>query len=340
MKHTKYTSHALTLLLWGIILGFTFGLIKTILNLINNNYMHYQLYNLVLFNFQGNFNKYSAIFVIMALSLFLLYLIIKLVLILAFQKFYILKSINTVVYSLKFSLILSSILFVVGYLYYYEIAFGIEGFSSFLKNILVPISKKTYLFHALLFLFLTGILTISLTLILSQLNLAELAQLRFSKIVNSKIIRICGLGGIGFFVLFNIFTIGYQTINSAEGPNVIIISLDTVRADHLGSYGYLRDTMPNVDKLAKQGVLFENAFSQAPWTLPTMASIHTSLYPSEHGALTVYSKLNENFVTIAEYLYNNFYKTIGVISQPFVSSQHGFAQGFEIFDEHYISGGQ
>jgi arylsulfatase A-like enzyme len=66
--------------------------------------------------------------------------------------------------------------------------------------------------------------------------------------------------------------------------NIIIIGIDTLRADHLGCYGYERNTSPRIDALASRGVLVERAVSQAPWTLPSFASIFTSLYPSQHGA--------------------------------------------------------
>ena len=64
---------------------------------------------------------------------------------------------------------------------------------------------------------------------------------------------------------------------------VILISLDTLRADHLGVYGYHRNTSPAIDALAEESVVFENAVVQSPWTLPSHMSIMTSLYPSFHG---------------------------------------------------------
>src|SRR3972149_8626805 len=67
-------------------------------------------------------------------------------------------------------------------------------------------------------------------------------------------------------------------------PNIVLITIDTLRADHLGSYGYPRPSSPSIDQLAESGVVFERALAAAPWTLPSMASLHTSLYPTEHGA--------------------------------------------------------
>ena len=62
-------------------------------------------------------------------------------------------------------------------------------------------------------------------------------------------------------------------------PNVVLIVIDSLRADHVGCYGYHRNTTPNIDRLAREGVLFCNAISAAPWTLPSIASFLTSQYP-------------------------------------------------------------
>src|SRR5262245_59883052 len=69
-----------------------------------------------------------------------------------------------------------------------------------------------------------------------------------------------------------------------EGANVVVIGIDTLRADHLACYGYPRPTSPRLDALSRESVLFTTAISQAPWTLPSFASILTGLLPSNHGA--------------------------------------------------------
>ena len=76
-------------------------------------------------------------------------------------------------------------------------------------------------------------------------------------------------------VVIAIYINGYM--NSCKDCNVIMISIDTLRADHLGTYGYPRDTSPYLDKFAEKSLVFENAFSQAVWTLTSHASIFTSL---------------------------------------------------------------
>ena len=74
--------------------------------------------------------------------------------------------------------------------------------------------------------------------------------------------------------------------------NVILISIDTLRSDHLGVYGYERNTSPNIDEFAKNAIVFENAYAQAPWTLPSHMSMLTGLYTSRHGVINKRSYKN------------------------------------------------
>ena len=154
-----------------------------------------------------------------------------------------------------------------------------------------------------------------------------------SSIAGSKLVA--GIGGSALALVFvlNIFTFIYARAHTPEGPNILLISIDTLRADHLGSYGYGRDTSPNIDKLAEKGVLFENAYSQAPWTIPSIASILTGLYPAEHGADYQTNKLSDRMTTLAEHMKNNSYTTAAVISNTLLRVKHGFSQGFDIYNE-------
>jgi choline-sulfatase len=95
-------------------------------------------------------------------------------------------------------------------------------------------------------------------------------------------------------------------------PNVIVIVLDTLRADHLSCYGYFRKTTPNIDKIAHEGVLYENAFSTAEWTPPSHASLFTGKYPSHHRTLGRNLILSKENVTLAEILSRIGYQTLCV----------------------------
>lgn len=104
------------------------------------------------------------------------------------------------------------------------------------------------------------------------------------------------------------FQLEAQTNSS---PNILLITIDSLRPDHLGCYGYSKNTSPNIDKFAKDGVIFTQAIAQASWTLPSMVSIVSSAYPSTHKVYTWYTSLSSKIVTLAQLLkgygYYNFF---------------------------------
>lgn len=117
--------------------------------------------------------------------------------------------------------------------------------------------------------------------------------------------------------------------------NVILITIDTLRADHLPCYGYERNTTPFICSLAEEGILFENAFSSAPWTLPSTASIFTGLYPYNHKA-SLKKNLDNQLETLPEILKKNGFYNIAYVQAYFASSKFNFDQGFdEFYDELY-----
>lgn len=123
-----------------------------------------------------------------------------------------------------------------------------------------------------------------------------------------------------------------------KGPNVLLISLDTLRADHLHCYGYDRETSPNIDKFAEEGVLFSQNTSAAPLTTPSHMSMFTSLYPSVHGVVSTERKLAESLITLAEILKEQDYTTSAFISAPIMLPYElGFGQGFDHYDDFTIT---
>ncbi len=116
--------------------------------------------------------------------------------------------------------------------------------------------------------------------------------------------------------------------------NVILISLDTLRADHLGCYGYKRNTTPNIDKLVQESVLFENAFSQAPSTLPSHMSMLTALYPVNHNVYVVGNKINPRIKTLSDAFRENSYFTSAFTGGHMVSAAFGFSKGFDFYQEN------
>ena len=114
-------------------------------------------------------------------------------------------------------------------------------------------------------------------------------------------------------------------------PNVLLVVLDTLRADRLGCYGYDRPTSPRLDALAREGVLYERAWSAAPWTLPSHASLFSSLHAVEHGVFDASVRLPEEAETIAEVLFSAGYDTAAFTEAGYVRPELGLAQGFARF---------
>lgn len=125
------------------------------------------------------------------------------------------------------------------------------------------------------------------------------------------------------------------TAVARERPDVLLVVLDTTRADHLGSYGYALPTTPRLDRLAAEGALFERAYAAAPWTLPSHASLFTGLDVATHGATWEHRRLDDRFATIATRLHALGYATVAVSENPFIGASTGFARGFDAFFEMY-----
>src|SRR5262249_40171750 len=112
-------------------------------------------------------------------------------------------------------------------------------------------------------------------------------------------------------------------------PNVLLIVVDTLRADRLGSYGNPRGLTPFLDELAAKGLRFENAYAASSWTRPSVASLLTSRYPSQHGAVTILDKIPDEELTLGEALQQRGYLTGAVSGSPIISQVGGCAQGFD-----------
>jgi arylsulfatase A-like enzyme len=114
--------------------------------------------------------------------------------------------------------------------------------------------------------------------------------------------------------------------------NLILISLDTVGAKHLGAYGHDRPTSPNLDAFAADGILFENAIAPAPWTLPSHASLFTGLYPNLHGARILESSLADDVPTLAGVLSDHGFASAAFVNGIFMAEIFGLARGFDTYE--------
>ena len=119
-------------------------------------------------------------------------------------------------------------------------------------------------------------------------------------------------------------------------PNVVLITIDTLRADHLGCYGYKQIKTPNIDGLAADGVRFERAFTVVPVTLPSHSSMLTGTYPMLSGMHDFSgNKLSPLQPTLASVLKQAGYQTGAVIASAVLDSRFGLNQGFDFYYDHF-----
>jgi arylsulfatase A-like enzyme/Tfp pilus assembly protein PilF len=116
-------------------------------------------------------------------------------------------------------------------------------------------------------------------------------------------------------------------------PNVLLITLDTVRADHIGAYGYAKGATPTIDRLAREGVRFTDATSQAPLTGPAHAALLTGRYPARMGVRdNATTPIPDGATTIAELFKAKGYRTGGFVGAFILGAEYGFGRGFDTFD--------
>lgn len=121
-----------------------------------------------------------------------------------------------------------------------------------------------------------------------------------------------------------------------KAPNVLFIVLDTVRADHLGPYGYHRDTTPRLSKLAESSYVFEWPIAPSSWTLPSHSTFFTGRYQFDHNADWL-QPLDETYPTLAEILSQRGYATAGFVGNlAFCLREHGIARGFQRYEDFYV----
>ncbi|MBC8461886.1 MAG: sulfatase [Deltaproteobacteria bacterium] len=141
---------------------------------------------------------------------------------------------------------------------------------------------------------------------------------------------------LSFGFILIVFLFSPTAMVDAQSPNIILISIDSLRADHLGTYGYSKATSPNIDSLADDGVVFTNTISTTTWTLTAHISMLTGLYPEVHKVIHDGNRLSEKAIVCSEILKEAGYLTAGFVSGPYLSSKFGYNQGFDLYDDYTI----
>jgi len=138
-------------------------------------------------------------------------------------------------------------------------------------------------------------------------------------------------GGLTTGLLPCLWVNGCSNSRQSEQPNIILISIDTLRSDHLGCYGYKRPTSPFLDEFSSKCVLFEDVTAPSPWTLPSHGSLLTGYYPSRLGLTSHNSVLDADAETLAMLLSNRGLATGAVVNSLYLAKEYGFARGFGQF---------
>ncbi len=297
----------------GVIIGFFYGIIASVIHIHSHLYLSQKMYRLAFYSFVSHLNKgvlyglfLSAAILVLGLiwnfffkgiltSLFEFKISKKKMLMPFFKKFLFILIIGWALYILLRS-ILSSV-----------------EFSFILKGFLVEIG---------------GIL---LYLFVSKIRFAQVKSVLavFSAGFRQKI----AIAFIALVAACNILSMAQNLVAVPDHPNVLLVLADTLRADHLGCYGYPRQTSPSIDKFAEECLLFEKAFSPSPWTKTTVGSIMTSFYPHEHGAFRWADDLSNVNLTLTEIFRNKNYRTFSAQANRIITSRYGFHQGFQIYKE-------
>lgn len=150
----------------------------------------------------------------------------------------------------------------------------------------------------------------------------------------SRQIRRSQVGGwIGLFGVL----VGWPSPTLATSPNILFVVIDTLRQDHVGCYGYPRETTPTLDRLAASGVRCEQLIAESSWTKPSMATLFTGVPSSVHRATTPQGVMNTNLPTLAVCLSDAGYQTAGITANPVTKRDYGFANGFDFYDDYTIA---
>jgi arylsulfatase A-like enzyme len=117
--------------------------------------------------------------------------------------------------------------------------------------------------------------------------------------------------------------------------SIVLITVDTLRSDRVGAYGYAAADTPEIDRFASEGALFENVYCDTPWTTASMASVMTGLFSTEHGLQLPWLRLPDSQLTMAEVFRDHGYKTGAVVGIFSLDSAYGLDQGFDDYDDEF-----
>lgn len=326
----------------GVVVGFVIGITISLKYIIANKYFYYKMFRLISLSFQDLLNKsvfYLSIGSILLCIIWFLFMLTK--------KGDKNKATRITVI---LCIILTGFLFF-GYIFKYVLKIHTH-YSSKLRDFVIRINEfvnDKISFSYLLDLFKKNISDIILVsgfifaiIFLSLLCIKIIIKIKWENIFQiskhiKRIIRVTALCLVVLLVGLTFSIAIDNKINVVEGPNIIWILIDALRADHLGCYGYKKNTSPFIDSFAAKNILFQFAFSQESYTLASVPSFLTSTYPVHHKILYDYPYidiLDYKFLTLAEVLKNLNYNTAAFVFNPHLKARFNFDQGFDLYDDN------
>ncbi len=128
-------------------------------------------------------------------------------------------------------------------------------------------------------------------------------------------------------------------LHAGDRPDLLLIVVESLRADHLGCAGYAQPTTPVLDRLAAGGVLFSNAIATASWTMPSVMSILSGQHSERHGLTGIDTRAHPQAPSLPEQLRASGYQTVGIVANPLLHRKYGFGRGFEHYDDFTLTMG-
>ncbi|MBN1273223.1 MAG: sulfatase-like hydrolase/transferase [Candidatus Aminicenantes bacterium] len=319
--------------LWGILLGFIIGFILSLISIINNRYIPQKMTRLIFSSLKENFNFYVIFFLVFIYSSYILWFLFLFLVKKNKDRATALTLIFLAVSGLSYYFIqhsrlsslqrLRSVLFT-------KVNGLLQGKIKFME--FLNTSKKYIVLVLFLFLLIGFLYWIFMK-----------TKIRWNKICNTPFLKTSIWRYVGIFLIIPIFLLNAADFidsksNAAKNYNIVWVLIDALRADHLGCYGYEKNTSPFMDQFASESMLFKSAFSQESYTMASVPSYFTSTYPLEHRVLYDHPDgidvLHPKFLTLAEILKNNNYCSAAFVFNPHLKAEYHFDQGFDLYDDN------
>jgi arylsulfatase A-like enzyme len=328
------TERFLNLLSISLLVGASVGIIKAAHYIIANRYIQYEMFKLAVLTSQRILNANVLYFVSGAIVLSFLWLLFANILKRSKSRILLIETMAVVILMscLIIDVLLRSITI-------YTLSTALKQFSFRVENLLSgEISIAEFSSLGLTHIDAAAIILaggIAILLLCVKLAKVDFSPYRYERFLGSKILRRISVLFAALVLAVNLYALIGSTLGKPGGPNVILICVDALRADHLGLYGYDLDTSPFMDALAKDCIVFKNAISQSSWTKTSVAAFMTSDHATLNSVVRERDRLPLRTVTIAEILRNNGYTTGALVANPWLAVRFGFEQGFDHYEDDF-----